>query len=70
VAGLCGKSVIQNSLQGSLPGFSSDRAIAAKANVVIDMEHRGSTWVMRSRRWRTKSWRRCRAESAANERVS
>jgi eukaryotic-like serine/threonine-protein kinase len=32
---------IQNSLQGSLPGFSSDRAIAAKANVVIDMDAQG-----------------------------
>jgi len=32
---------IQNSLQGSLPGFSSDRVIAAKANVVIDMDAQG-----------------------------
>lgn len=32
---------IQNSLEGSLPGFSSDRAIAAKANVVIDMDAQG-----------------------------
>ena len=32
---------IQNSLQGSLPGFSSDRVIAARANVVIDMNAQG-----------------------------
>ena len=32
---------LQNSLQGSLPGFSSDRAIVAKANVVIDMDAQG-----------------------------
>jgi hypothetical protein len=32
---------LQNSLQGSLPGFSSDRAIAAKANVVIDLDAQG-----------------------------
>ena len=31
----------QNSLQGSLPGFSTDRAIVAKANVVIDMDAQG-----------------------------
>ena len=32
---------VQNSLQGSLPGFSSDRAIVAKANVVIDLDAQG-----------------------------
>jgi hypothetical protein len=32
---------LQNSLRGSLPGFSSDRAIAAKANVVIDVDAQG-----------------------------
>jgi PknH-like protein/uncharacterized protein DUF4190 len=32
---------IQNSLLGSLPGFSSDRAIVAKANVVIDLDAQG-----------------------------
>jgi hypothetical protein len=32
---------IQNSLRGSLPGFSTDRAIVAKANVVIDMDAQG-----------------------------
>ena len=32
---------LQNSLQGSLPGFSSDRAIVAKANVVIDLDAQG-----------------------------
>jgi hypothetical protein len=32
---------LKNSLEGSLPGFSSDRAIAAKANVVIDMDAQG-----------------------------
>jgi eukaryotic-like serine/threonine-protein kinase len=32
---------LQNSLQGSLPGFSTDRAIVAKANVVIDMDAQG-----------------------------
>jgi hypothetical protein len=28
-------------LRGSLPGFSSDRAIVAKANVVIDLDAQG-----------------------------
>jgi len=32
---------LQNSLQGSLPGFTSDRAIVAKANVVIDLDAQG-----------------------------
>jgi hypothetical protein len=32
---------LQNSLQGSLPGFSSNRAIVAKANVVIDLDAQG-----------------------------
>jgi hypothetical protein len=32
---------VQNSLQGGLPGFSSDRAIVAKANVVIDLDAQG-----------------------------
>jgi hypothetical protein len=32
---------LQNALEGSLPGFTSDRAIAAKANVVIDMDAQG-----------------------------
>jgi hypothetical protein len=32
---------LQNSLEGSLPGFSSDRAIVAKANVVIDLDAQG-----------------------------
>jgi eukaryotic-like serine/threonine-protein kinase len=32
---------LQNSLQGSLPGFSSDRAIVAKDNVVIDLDAQG-----------------------------
>jgi hypothetical protein len=32
---------VQNSLRGSLPGFSSDRVIAAKANVVIDLDAQG-----------------------------
>src|SRR5262249_26288067 len=32
---------LQNSLRGSLPGFSSDRAIVAKANVVIDLDAQG-----------------------------
>src|SRR6201998_1046987 len=32
---------LQNSLQGSLPGFSSDRAIAAKNTVVIDLDAQG-----------------------------
>lgn len=32
---------LKNSLEGSLPGFSSDRAIAAKANVVIDVDSQG-----------------------------
>jgi hypothetical protein len=32
---------MQNSLQGSLPGFSSNRAIVAKANVVIDLDAQG-----------------------------
>ena len=32
---------LQNSLRGSLPGFSSDRAIAAKANVVVDLDGQG-----------------------------
>jgi eukaryotic-like serine/threonine-protein kinase len=32
---------IQNSLRGGLPGFSSNRAIVAKANVVIDMDAQG-----------------------------
>ena len=32
---------IQNSLQGSLPGFSTDRAIVAKANIVIDLDAQG-----------------------------
>ena len=32
---------IQNSLEGSLPGFSSNRIIVAKANVVIDMDAQG-----------------------------
>jgi hypothetical protein len=33
--------ILQNSMQGSLPGFSSDRAIVAKANVVIDLDAQG-----------------------------
>jgi hypothetical protein len=32
---------VQNSLRGSLPGFSSNRAIVAKANVVIDLDAQG-----------------------------
>jgi hypothetical protein len=32
---------IHNALEGSLPGFSSDRAIVAKANAVIDMDAQG-----------------------------
>jgi hypothetical protein len=32
---------LQNSLRGSLPGFSSNRAIVAKANVVIDLDAQG-----------------------------
>jgi hypothetical protein len=32
---------LHNSLRGSLPGFSSDRAIVAKANVVIDLDAQG-----------------------------
>jgi hypothetical protein len=32
---------LQNSLRGGLAGFRSDRAIAAKANVVIDMDAQG-----------------------------
>lgn len=32
---------LQNSLQGSLPGFSSDRVIVAKANAVIDLDAQG-----------------------------
>jgi hypothetical protein len=32
---------VQNSLRGSLPGFSSDRVIVAKANVVIDLDAQG-----------------------------
>jgi serine/threonine protein kinase len=32
---------LQNALEGSLPGFTSDRAIVAKANVVIDMDAQG-----------------------------
>jgi hypothetical protein len=32
---------LQNSLEGSLPGFSSNRAIVAKANVVIDLDAQG-----------------------------
>ncbi len=33
--------VLQNSLRGGKPGFSTDRAIAAKANVVIDLDAQG-----------------------------
>jgi hypothetical protein len=32
---------VENSLRGSLPGFSSNRAIVAKANVVIDLDAQG-----------------------------
>jgi hypothetical protein len=32
---------LQNSLHGGLPGFSSDRAIVSKANVVIDLDAQG-----------------------------
>ena len=32
---------LHNSLRGSLPGFSSDRAIVAKDNVVIDLDAQG-----------------------------
>jgi eukaryotic-like serine/threonine-protein kinase len=32
---------LQNSMRGSLPGFSSNRAIAAKDNVVIDLDAQG-----------------------------
>jgi hypothetical protein len=32
---------LQNSLRGSLPGFSSDRVIVAKANAVIDLDAQG-----------------------------
>ena len=32
---------VQNSLEGGLPGFSSDRVIVAKANVVIDLDAQG-----------------------------
>jgi PknH-like extracellular domain/Domain of unknown function (DUF4190) len=32
---------LQNSMEGSLPGFSTDRAIVAKANVVIDLDAQG-----------------------------
>ena len=32
---------LQNSMEGSLPGFSSNRAIVAKANVVIDLDAQG-----------------------------
>ena len=33
--------VLRNTLRGSKTGFSSDRAIAAKANVVIDLDAQG-----------------------------
>ena len=33
--------VLRNTLRGSVTGFSSDRAIAAKANVVIDLDAEG-----------------------------
>ncbi len=33
--------VLRNTLRGGKPGFSSDRAIAAKANVVIDLDAQG-----------------------------
>ena len=33
--------VLRNTLRGSVTGFSSDRAIAAKANVVIDLDAQG-----------------------------
>jgi PknH-like extracellular domain/Domain of unknown function (DUF4190) len=33
--------VLRNALRGSVTGFSSDRAIAAKANVVIDLDAQG-----------------------------
>jgi len=32
---------LQNSMEGSLPGFSSNRAIVAKANFVIDLDAQG-----------------------------
>jgi hypothetical protein len=33
--------VLRNTLRDSVTGFSSDRAIAAKANVVIDLDAQG-----------------------------
>jgi hypothetical protein len=33
--------VLRNTLRGGVTGFSSDRAIAAKANVVIDLDAQG-----------------------------
>jgi hypothetical protein len=33
--------VLRNTLRGSVTGFSSDRAIAAKANVVVDLDAQG-----------------------------
>ena len=33
--------VLRNTLRGGKAGFSSDRAIAAKANVVIDLDAQG-----------------------------
>ena len=35
--------VLRNTLRGGVTGFSSDRAIAAKANVVIDLDARRGT---------------------------
>jgi len=33
--------VLRNTLRGGVTGFPSDRAIAAKANVVIDLDAQG-----------------------------
>jgi hypothetical protein len=33
--------MLRNTLRGGVTGFSSDRAIAAKANVVIDLDAQG-----------------------------
>ena len=33
--------VLRNTLRGSVTGFSTDRVIAAKANVVVDLDAQG-----------------------------
>jgi hypothetical protein len=33
--------ILRNTVRGGMSGFSSDRAIAAKANVVIDLDAEG-----------------------------